>query len=50
MDGQHLEKVYMKMKSGRASSAAVHSVGLGLNGMPASDPIVTAIPPKSRGG
>lgn len=33
MDGAQLEKVYSKIKSGKASSAAVHSVGLGINGM-----------------
>ena len=32
MDGSKLEKVYSKIKSGKATPAAVHNAGVGTNG------------------
>ena len=32
MDGEKLEKVYLKIKAGKASNAAVHSIGAGTSG------------------
>ena len=33
MEGEKLERVYQKIKSGKASAAAVHSIGAGTSGM-----------------
>ena len=32
LDGHKLERVYLKIKSGKATNAAVHNVGAGVNG------------------
>ncbi len=32
MEGEKLERVYLKIKSGKASAAAVHSIGAGIDG------------------
>ena len=32
MEGEKLERVYHKIKSGKASAAAVHSIGAGTSG------------------
>ena len=34
MDGEKLERVYHKIKSGKASAATVHSTGAGTHGEP----------------
>lgn len=34
MEGEKLERVYHKIKSGKASAAAVHSIGAGTSGAP----------------
>lgn len=33
MEGEKLERVYHKIKSGKATAAAVHSIGAGTSGM-----------------
>ena len=46
MEGEKLERVYHKIKSGKASAAAVHSIGAGTSGVPstASKPPVCNLP------
>lgn len=34
MDGEKLERVFQKIKAGKASAAAVHSTGIGTDGAP----------------
>ena len=36
MDGEKLERVYHRIKSGKASAATVHSTGAGTHGEPLS--------------
>ena len=47
MDGSKLEKVYSKIKSGKATPAAVHNAGVGTNGK-CPPPASLARPPVAK--